>query len=96
MVCPKIGATFSSNSRWEKLSKKYPRLSPNTLGAMINTPSILVLITSILTLEGYFSLINPIGIEEEGGAEGGAIEGAGNFGAAVALEGHVGEHSVGD
>ncbi len=46
-------------------------------------------------LEGDDGFGEPIGVDEKGGAEGGAVEGTGDFGAAVALEGHAAELSVG-
>lgn len=52
-LCPKIGVTFSSNSRSLKLSKKYPRVSRKRRGSIINTPWISVFIISISYLIIY-------------------------------------------
>lgn len=46
-------------------------------------------------LETYNDFIEPVGVDEERGAERSAIQDTSDFGAAVALEGHAAELSVG-
>lgn len=44
-----------------------------------------------LLIEGLGGFGEPVGFDEEGGVEGGAVEGAGELDAAVALEGYIGD-----
>lgn len=46
-------------------------------------------------LKTYNDFIEPVGVDEERGAERSAIQDTSDFGAAVALEGHAAELSVG-
>ena len=46
-------------------------------------------------LETYIEFIEPVGVDEERGAERSAIQDTSDFGAAVALKGHAAELSVG-
>ena len=48
-------------------------------------------LSKYLLIEGLGGFGEPVGFDEEGGVEGGAVEGAGEFGAAVALEGYIGD-----
>ena len=44
-----------------------------------------------ILIEGLGGFGEPLGFDEEGGVEGGAVEGTGELGAAVALEGYIGD-----